>query len=339
MSLLSVIIPVHNGSATIRRAVESVVRELPEAEILVVENTSEDDTTPVCEALAAEYPQMWFGHSGKGVSMARNKGIESSKGDWIVFVDADDALADGAGEVIRNAVTDSDADLLLFGHRAGERLRKVTDGDTAERYEGPAGVEDARVRMLQDPTRYMQVWAKAFRGSRLRESGVRFRPELSLSEDSDLIVRYSAVCKEIEFCPQITYLYSVNTPSVMRRYDGSKAVRYVQAMELTAASVENESERIRKAFGTYALMHLNILLVREIFNRSAKASYRERRSEMIRYAQKEVFARHLRELKAGECRSARMLPLLMLRLHRYDAAAAIYMVRAEQNRRREMRGQ
>ena len=65
----------------------------------------------------------------------------------------------------------------------------------------------------------------------------------------------------------------------------------------------------------------------------------DRRSEMIRYAQKEVFARHLRELKAGECRSARMLPLLMLRLHRYDAAAAIYMVRAEQNRRREMRGQ
>jgi len=86
---ISVVIPVYNREQTIRRAIDSVLaQELLPEEIIVVDDGSTDNTP---EILNSYLPKIQVVRQGnKGVSAARNRGIEVAGGKWIAFLDSDD---------------------------------------------------------------------------------------------------------------------------------------------------------------------------------------------------------------------------------------------------------
>ena len=86
---ISVIIPTFNRKKTLKRAIRSVRdQSISPFEILVVDDGSDDGTK---EWVNSNYPYIkYIYQTNNGVSSARNKGIKSSKGDWIAFLDSDD---------------------------------------------------------------------------------------------------------------------------------------------------------------------------------------------------------------------------------------------------------
>ena len=152
--LLSVIIPSHNAEKTLRRAVDSVVRAIqviaenatlsarkaqeadgsgpgtaPLCEILVIENESEDGTAALALELQAEHPECVFVlHSKSGVSYARNRGLEAARGEWILFLDADDYLMEGAGEALRDDLLFTGTDLIVHSYESGDRVVSIPGG-------------------------------------------------------------------------------------------------------------------------------------------------------------------------------------------------------------------
>ncbi|MDO5485586.1 MAG: glycosyltransferase family 2 protein [Sarcina sp.] len=160
---ISVIIPAHNAEKTLRRAVESACRELgllsgksggfPEAgsragegnpedapalryEVLIVENGSEDGTEFLARTLELEHPgEVRFLRSEKGVSNARNRGLEEARGTWVLFLDADDYLLEGAGSVLLDDLHFTGTDLIVHSYEAGNRRVHVC-GPEGERYTG-----------------------------------------------------------------------------------------------------------------------------------------------------------------------------------------------------------
>ncbi|MDH3712370.1 MAG: glycosyltransferase [Gammaproteobacteria bacterium] len=86
---VSVVIPTCNRAHTLARALDSVlVQTQPAAEIIVVDDGSEDETN---ELLQRAYPQVTtLRQSNRGVSHARNRGIRAACHDWIAFLDSDD---------------------------------------------------------------------------------------------------------------------------------------------------------------------------------------------------------------------------------------------------------
>ena len=86
---ISVIIPTFNRRYVLHRAIESVVNQTrPPIEIIVVDDGSTDGTK---DWLANSFPSVkYIYHDNKGVSSARNIGIEVSKGSWVSFLDSDD---------------------------------------------------------------------------------------------------------------------------------------------------------------------------------------------------------------------------------------------------------
>jgi len=86
---VSVIIPTHNRASLVERALDSVYKQsyLPQ-EIIVVDDGSTDGTR---ERIMTIFPDVTYLYQeNKGVSAARNKGIELAKGKWIAFLDSDD---------------------------------------------------------------------------------------------------------------------------------------------------------------------------------------------------------------------------------------------------------
>jgi glycosyltransferase involved in cell wall biosynthesis len=92
--LVTVVIPCYNQAHFLSEAIESVLaQDHPHIEVVVVDDGSTDNTAKV----AAHYPQVHLiRQHNQGLSAARNVGLESSHGDYIVFLDADDRLLPGA---------------------------------------------------------------------------------------------------------------------------------------------------------------------------------------------------------------------------------------------------
>jgi len=91
--LLSVIIPTYNRAQLLPRAIESVLcqplfSDPLRAELIVVDDGSSDDTELI---ITNQYPQIhYLKQNNKGVSAARNLGLEKAKGEWIALLDSDD---------------------------------------------------------------------------------------------------------------------------------------------------------------------------------------------------------------------------------------------------------
>jgi len=87
---ISVIVPTFNRAHTLPRTLDSILcQSLPATEVIVVDDGSQDDTE---DLVRRRYPQVrYLRQSNTGVSSARNRGINAANGDWIAFLDSDDA--------------------------------------------------------------------------------------------------------------------------------------------------------------------------------------------------------------------------------------------------------
>lgn len=89
MSQISVVIPTYNRLALLSRCLDSVVQQSHAAvEVIVVDDGSTDGSA---EFIASQYPNViLIRQQNCGVSVARNRGIQQAKGDWIALLDSDD---------------------------------------------------------------------------------------------------------------------------------------------------------------------------------------------------------------------------------------------------------
>ena len=118
---ISVIIPCYRAAATLRRAVDSALTGAPaDLEVLLVDDGSPDDTGALCDELAAADPRVRALHRANGgAGAARNTGLDAAHGDWVLFLDADDALLPGLWAAL-DALT-TDADMIFVRPYAGKQ--------------------------------------------------------------------------------------------------------------------------------------------------------------------------------------------------------------------------
>ena len=90
--LVSVIIPVYNVGEILKESVNSLLLgEYQKIEILIVDDGSDEQTARMCDDISTKDERIKVIHQqNMGVSGARNTGIDCAKGDYVVFVDADD---------------------------------------------------------------------------------------------------------------------------------------------------------------------------------------------------------------------------------------------------------
>ena len=209
----SVIIPAYNAEKTISRCLDSLLPQLPEdAEIILVDDGSEDQTHAIVEEYARECSQLHvIAQLHGGVSAARNKGLDLAKGIYVLFVDSDDAVTSDYFFQIRKA-TESEPDLVLFHQENG--WQKNQSGRLSAEPEELQNTIRATLRqqLLNSP------WAKAFRRSIIAEHHLRFDERLSIGEDKVFVVQFSLLVNSIYNCNTQIYLaYTDNMESLSRK--------------------------------------------------------------------------------------------------------------------------
>ena len=90
--MISVIIPLYNKEKTICKTINSILEQnISDLEIVVVNDGSTDKSLQVLEKIQSPQIRV-INKTNGGVSRARNTGIKVAKGDWLLFLDADDVL-------------------------------------------------------------------------------------------------------------------------------------------------------------------------------------------------------------------------------------------------------
>lgn len=113
---VSVIIPVYNTAAYISETLKSICAQtLTNIEIIVVNDGSTDNSLEIIHRSAAPDPRISvYDQPNQGVSVARNKGMQQAKGEYIYFMDSDDLLEPEALEVCYRKCKDHHLDFVLF---------------------------------------------------------------------------------------------------------------------------------------------------------------------------------------------------------------------------------
>lgn len=117
--LLSFVIPTFNRAYKVRRAINSVLKQVDDTtltEIVVVDDGSTDGTEDQLQPLVAENQIRLIKHvANKGVAAAKNTGILNSKNKYIVLLDSDDLLDDGGLRYLIDLVQKDEYDLIFSG--------------------------------------------------------------------------------------------------------------------------------------------------------------------------------------------------------------------------------
>src|SRR5258708_3362172 len=111
---VSVIIPCYNGRRFLSQAIDSVlVQTIVPGEIIVVDDGSTDDSAEVAESYGP--PVRVIRQANQGESAARNVGIAAARGDYLLFLDADDLLESQSLEILADAVNQAPGSVALMG--------------------------------------------------------------------------------------------------------------------------------------------------------------------------------------------------------------------------------
>ena len=327
-SIVSFLIPAHNAQDTIKRAIESILQVCENIEIIVAENGSTDNTTTIVERIKREHNNVTLIHTETGISKARNAAIKIATGSWICFVDADDYINAHAVEQILKNIDCLTADFCICGYTVGSAIHRVTKYNRIEQY---LDVQTCRIKMLENPTFYMQVWGKLFKTSIIKENNLFFNENLIFAEDSDFTLRYTKYCESIVFLPELLYHYILSKNSVMRTFSADKVYQYTHSMVETKKAIENEQDDIKSAYNKYVLIHMNIANVREIFSIKNKMPFHSKIKTMRQLKKDPIFLEALYNTKINECLVLKLLPELLFKLKLDYVAAILFLARSLRN--------
>ncbi|MDR0823067.1 MAG: glycosyltransferase [Endomicrobium sp.] len=111
---ISVIIPVYNAQKYLRQCLDSIINQpLKSIEIICVNDGSTDDSLAILDEYTANDSRIIvINQSNQGAGIARNKGLEIAKGEYIHFVDADDYLVENVYESLYGVAKQNELDFI-----------------------------------------------------------------------------------------------------------------------------------------------------------------------------------------------------------------------------------
>ena len=331
MARYSFVIPACNAAKTIRAAVESILSKVPDAEVIIVENGSADDTYTAAEKLAETCGNILILRSEKGVSEARNTGIKHASGKWILFVDADDLWL--GSKACLDSLTSEERDLTICSYRKGtgcviHDFRPGRVAGTVSENQQTAEMNKVKTWMLSAPTLRMTVWAKIYRRKFLLENGLFFNTSLRYSEDSEFLVRCLKVCRTAAVSKEVIYEYCITEGSTMRSTDSARTKGYLDALELVRRELPHDS-----SYRSFVAAHVNLIGVHDIFNCVERCSWKKRIRKLKRLLEREAIKEVMETVVFP--RSLNMLPLYLFKLRLYSPGGMICYLRSMSNRRRK----
>lgn len=113
--VISIIVPTFNRAKTISRSIDSILcQTYDNLEIVIVEDGSTDETMEVLEKYEDKRLRMVYHEFNKGVTAAKNTGLNNIRGEWFTFLDSDDEMVPDALAIMMKIPLEKDASVTAI---------------------------------------------------------------------------------------------------------------------------------------------------------------------------------------------------------------------------------
>ena len=220
--MISIIIPVYNVEKYVRKCLDSVVNQTyKDLEILVIDDGSTDGSGKICDEYKKDNKVRVFHTENRGLSAARNLGLDKAKGEWIGFVDSDDWIEPYMYEVLLKRAEKTGADIVAFKFYQ-EYVNKTEEsvGSTV-----PFTVEgDDILKAILLERRFTEdVWNKFYRSTLFQS--IRY-PEGRIFEDYATTYKLLQKAKKLIYIPDCLTHYRNRINSLSNIHSMKSLVDY-----------------------------------------------------------------------------------------------------------------
>ncbi len=256
MKKISVIIPMYNARQTIRECIESLIAQsfFSDLELIIVDDCSDDSSPDIIMEYENKYPDnilLIQLDKNAGPGNARNVAMEYASGEYIGFVDADDAVYPTMYERLYKEAVRTGADFVDSGFYDQKKDRAIVF------------VSDELAGELDDKKRSDLIvaggfiWSKLFRKGFLIDKGIRFRNEYVL-EDTDFLVECVARAERISTVKEILYIYRNSGGSLSKR---DQSLEYLHNQSSAMKAIFDRTGRLSNYSGIqeaveFVMLHL-----------------------------------------------------------------------------------
>lgn len=212
----SIIIPFYNAENSIDRCLQSILEQtLPDFEVILIDDGSVDNSNNICRCFAEKDTRFKiFNQQNQGPSVARNRGLDSASGKYVVFIDSDDFIEVNFLEIIKRAFENKKADVVFIGYSEysfdGKLLKRCIPLKSEHCY----SYFETLIN-LSDEDMFGYTWIKSF--SRNAIGNIRFSTDIRLFEDEIFTCQVLRKCNNFEVVKEPIYNYTVGNPDALTK--------------------------------------------------------------------------------------------------------------------------
>lgn len=238
---VSVIMPIYNAFDYLRPAMDTVIDQtLREIEIICIDDGSTDKSLAIVKEYQEKDERIRIvTENNAGVSTARNKGIIRARGEFVIFLDADDFYEPTLLEKLYELAVREELDIAVtrfdIYNNKQSRFTSAVEEEHGEIFLGGqvASKNEFPDHILQSMTGY--VWNKLFRTSFIRDKGLNFAPELYVFEDVHFISTALAFANRIAGVDEVLVHHRVyseqSRAKLFRKYYSQVPAVYMKIKE------------------------------------------------------------------------------------------------------------
>ena len=238
--LLSIVIPIYNGEKYIKRCIESLINQqnFNDIEIILVNDGSTDSTETIITDYSKHYPENIYVFSvpNRGVSAARNIGLDKARGNYVTFVDADDWVEPNCyTNILKNTMNEVDIICTGFCVDFGNSTKiNYSICSQPQNLNSSFAMKEFLIGDID-----VHIWTKIFKRELI--ANIRFNFDIKIAEDRIFTCECLALSENVIKLPYIYYHYYQNESSAMHEKFSDKRLDDLKA-----------SEKINKIVSLYA---------------------------------------------------------------------------------------
>lgn len=241
MLKISIIVPIYNAEDELKKSIDSIINQtIQDLEIILVDDGSRDNSLLICREYEKKDKRIKVIHQeNRGVSVARNKGIDIARGEYIGFVDADDWIESNMYERLLNEAKTTGSDIVMCDATTVYSNGKKQE-DTITQLLGSQILEKSDFT----PSLLLEMAGSAWRciyknyryNDKLTKSeGLHFPLGVKFSEDRIFNIYAFGYARKISYIKESYYNRYKNEKSVVHRFHED----YFEAYKKAADGIEN----------------------------------------------------------------------------------------------------
>lgn len=203
--MISIIIPIYNVEKYLEKCLDSILNQTyKNLEIILIDDGSTDNSPNICNSYCEKDKRIKIIHkNNEGVSSARNKGIELSKGKYIVFIDSDDYVSNEHIEVLYDCIISNNVDLVISNLIDISEDGIILNNEEKESF--LMNKDQCLKELLSEDNFYHLCCGNIYRKDLLEK--IRFNCKYRIAEDLDFLYRYIKQINSAYFLSKNTYYY------------------------------------------------------------------------------------------------------------------------------------